>query len=399
MKHVFMALFLVFLCFLSFRNREKSTFIFQTTTFKDSVITKEPIQKKKSLTLKGKYCCLVDGNSGRILYSKNANEKAPMASTTKIMTCLLALESNRLTEYVTVSKKAASQPKVHLGMLPNERYRLKDLLYSLMLTSHNDTAVAIAEHLGGSVEGFAKMMNQRAKKMGLRKTSFVTPNGLDSENHYTTAYELCVMSMYAKGNNLFNEITSTPSYHFTEEKGKRAFTVSNKDLFLSIYEGATGVKTGFTSKAGYCFAGAASRKDISLLSSTLACGWPPSKNDKWRDTKTLMDFGFDNYSYHTLPVKKISSHLLSVGNTLGEKITLVDIDPPRVLLSPSDQVKVKYHFISKLEAPISTKKPIGYVTYFVNNDKITSLGIYSNRNVSPLSTNKAFCYILKQWLL
>ena len=147
----------------------------------------------KSPNLYGKYTCLIDASSGRILTQNHCNQQVPMASTTKIMTCLLALEYGKLEQIVTCSKKASSMPKVHLGMSPGNQFRLNDLLYSLMLMSHNDTAVAIAEHIGGSVEGFAAKMNQRAKKIGMKHTNFVTPNGLDANSHYSTAYDMCLL--------------------------------------------------------------------------------------------------------------------------------------------------------------------------------------------------------------
>ena len=142
-------------------------------------------------SLYAKAYCVMDTESGRFLLSQNENKKMPMASTTKIMTCILALESGCLDEMVTVSAYAASMPDVQLNIREGEKYRLGDLLYSLMLESHNDTAVAIAEHIGGSVEGFAEQMNQKAEEIGCVSTHFVTPNGLDDPEHYTTAKELC----------------------------------------------------------------------------------------------------------------------------------------------------------------------------------------------------------------
>lgn len=139
----------------------------------------------------------MDAGSHRILYSKNTDKKVPMASTTKIMTALLALESNKLNDVIIASKKAAGMPKVHLGMQPGRQYYMKDLLYSLMLESHNDTAVAIAEHLGGSVSGFAAKMNQKANLLGMSSTHFITPNGLDANGHYSTASDMCKLASYA----------------------------------------------------------------------------------------------------------------------------------------------------------------------------------------------------------
>ena len=164
-------------------------------------------------SLYAKAYCVMDKDSGRLLLSKNENEKMPMASTTKIMTCILALESGRLDELVPVSVYAASMPDVQLNIREGEKYRLRDLLYSLMVESHNDTAVAIAEHLGGSVEGFAELMNKKAEEIGCVSTHFVTPNGLDDPEHYTTAKELCMIAAYAIQNKEFQKVIRTMKYH------------------------------------------------------------------------------------------------------------------------------------------------------------------------------------------
>lgn len=187
--------------------------------------------------LNARYALLMDATNRRVLFEKDGYEKVAMASTTKIMTLLVTLENANLDDIVTVSEYAASMPDVQLNMKKDEQYRLGDLVYSLMLESHNDTAVAIAEHVGGSVEGFAAMMNEKAKELGAYDTNFVTPNGLDAEKHYTTAYDLALISSYAIENETFLQIVQTPSYTFHEQTTGKSFTVNNKDRFLTSYEG------------------------------------------------------------------------------------------------------------------------------------------------------------------
>ena len=250
----------------------------------------------------------MDTDSGRLLLSQNENEKMPMASTTKIMTCILALESDRLDELVPVSAYAASMPDVQLNIREGEKYRLGDLLYSLMLESHNDTAVAIAEYLGGSVEGFAELMNKKAEEIGCVSTHFVTPNGLDDPEHYTTAKELCMIAAYAIQNKDFQKVIQTPQYQFQDASGKRSFHVSNHDAFLGMYQGALGIKTGFTGNAGYCFCGAATKNNRTLVSAVLACGWPPHKTYKWSDTTKLMDYGFEGFQTCEIPAGQDTCH-------------------------------------------------------------------------------------------
>lgn len=237
-----------------------------------------------------------DAEAGRVLFGKNPTEQLPMASTTKIMTLLVILENSDPDEIVTVSKKASSQPEVHLGMRAGEQYRLKDLCYSLMLESHNDSAVALAEHVGGSVEGFAELMNQKALSLGAFHTHFVTPNGLDADGHYSTAEDLAKIAAYAVKQEKFQAITTAADHSFSDLSGKRSFSVTNKNRFLTMMDGAIGVKTGFTGKAGYCFVGAIKRADRTLISVVLASRWPPYKEAKWSDTKKLMNYGLNAYS-------------------------------------------------------------------------------------------------------
>ena len=246
-------------------------------------------------TLHAYSAVLYDGDAGRVLYEKNGYEVLPMASTTKIMTLLIVLEHTNPEDIVTVSQNAAKQPDVQLNMNTGEQYYVKDLCYSLMLESHNDTAVALAEHVGGSVEAFAALMNAKAKALGAYSANFVTPNGLDAEGHGITAADLAKIAAYAVKQEEFREITNTSSHSFREITKGRTFTVNNKDAFLTMMEGAIGVKTGFTGKAGYCFVGALEREDRLFISVVLASGWPPHKTYKWNDTRLLMNYGLERF--------------------------------------------------------------------------------------------------------
>ena len=252
----------------------------------------------KDNDLYAKSAILIDADSKRVLFEKSGFEQLPMASTTKIMTCLIALENSNPKDKVVFSKYAASKPKVKLGAGVGYEFYMEDMLYSLMLESHNDTAVAIAETIAGSEENFAKLMNEKAKEMGAFETNFVTANGLDDINHYTTAYDLAIITSFALKNEEFLKIIKCANHNFSEINGKGNYNVSNKDVFLTMYKGAIGVKTGFTGKAGYCFVGAAKRNNKTLISVVLASGWPPDKSFKWKDTIKLMDYGFDNYDYN-----------------------------------------------------------------------------------------------------
>ena len=249
--------------------------------------------------------CLMDADSGRVLYSKNSEQKLPMASTTKIMTCILALEDGRMDDLVTVSAYAASQPKVHMGAKTGEQFYLQDLLYALMLNSDNDAAVMIAEQVGGSVEGFAEKMNLKARELGCDDTYFITPNGLDAENkngiHSTTAKDLarilryCIMESPKKAE--FLAITQMPAYTFWNYSKTQIYQCTNHNAFLGMMDGALTGKTGFTGNAGYCYVGALQWEGKTLIVSLLACGWPNNRGYKWEDTRKLMIYGLTNYEY------------------------------------------------------------------------------------------------------
>ena len=247
---------------------------------------------------------LMDGDSGRILLGKNEREKRPMASTTKIMTCILALEEGEAEDVAEFSSLAASQPEVHLGAGTGRKFYLKDLLYSLMLESHNDTAVAVAECVSGSVEEFVKEMNRKARSIGCEDTWFVTPNGLDGSSldengreqiHSTTAADLARIMKYclyeSPAREEFLTITRTGTYTFSDLDGKGTYSCVNHNAFLSMMDGALSGKTGFTGGAGYSYVGALERGGKSFIVALLGCGWPPHKEYKWSDTRELMEYG------------------------------------------------------------------------------------------------------------
>ena len=263
--------------------------------------------------------CLMDADSGRVLYGKNVDEVRAMASTTKIMTLIIALEYGNAEDTVTISPYAASMPDVQLNVRAGEQYRLGDLCYAMMLESYNDIAAAIAEHIGMAyadidindtekrsiddsrkcVSAFAGLMNDKARELGCENTYFITPNGLDAEDengkHSTTARELALIAAYAVKKDDFNVITGTKQYSFCEINGKRNCNVYNKDAFLNQMSGAFGIKTGFTGNAGYCFVGALKSDGRTFISVVLGSGWPSARTYKWKDTRKLMEYGINNF--------------------------------------------------------------------------------------------------------
>ncbi len=245
---------------------------------------------------------LIDAKSGAVLYQKNAHKRLPMASTTKIMTALAVIEKSSLSDVVTVSSSAANTEGSSIYLEAGEKITVKDLLYGLLLESGNDAATALAEGVFGSAEECCNYINGRCHEMGLVNTSFSNPHGLDNDNHYTTAYELALITKYALKNDSFRQIVSTKSY-VTEGVKKRYF--SNHNRLLNSFDGAIGVKTGYTSKAGRCLVSAASRDGEEYIAVTL--------NDSldWQNHKDMLTFAFDNFSGYEVAAK--DDFILRVG--------------------------------------------------------------------------------------
>lgn len=356
---------------------------------------------------------LMDADSGRILFAKNGQEERAMASTTKIMTCILALENGNLDDTVTISAYAASQPEVHLGVREGEQFCLRDLLYSLMLESHNDAAVAIAEHIGTSAEGFADMMNEKARQAGCTQTHFITPNGLDASDeegtHHTTAADLarimkyCIMDSPQK--KAFLEITRTESYQFMNAEGNRSFYCNNHNAFLKMMEGALSGKTGFTGEAGYCYVGALRQDDRTFIVSLLACGWPNNKGYKWADTKKLMTYGIDAFHYQEIS-QEVDTGTVTVsggvpdGNRLNgttlihtsvntgvkkekqkEEDNAENPEGKRLLLRDDEEIAVSVEKQESLEAPVSKGEPVGTVSYMLKDEVLFTQDIVTDESV------------------
>jgi len=353
---------------------------------------------------------LMDGESGRVLYEKDGERPLANASTTKVLTCIVALENSLGDDYVQVSQNAASQPEVKLGLQKGEQYYLEDLLYSLMLKSHNDTAVAIAEHCGGSVEGFARMLNRKAKQIGCKDTYFITPNGLDAEDengkHHTTAKDLALIMRYAVKNETFLHIAQTRDYTFSEITGKRTFSVHNANAFLDMRDGVLAGKTGYTSQAGYCYVCAWEKEGKTFIVSLLGCGWPNHKTYKWSDTKKLLDFGDYNYEYETYWKEPQTGKILVTdgvedGQDIGTKIylrgkcsvTAYDREK-EVLLKKGETVTCKMEIPQKASAPVLKGEKLGRIAYYLDGKLIDFYPVYAEKSVEKISfkwyTEKVF---------
>ena len=361
---------------------------------------------------------LMDADSGRILFAKNGQEERAMASTTKIMTCILALENSKKDQIVTVSENAAAQPKVKLGMTVGEQFYLKDLLYSLMLESHNDSAVVIAEGIAGSVENFAELMNAKAREIGCYSTYFITPNGLDASDskgiHHTTAADLarilryCIMISEKKDE--FLTVTRTAQYQFQDVEGKRIFYCYNHNAFLHMMEGALSGKTGFTSDAGYCYIGSLRRDDRTFIVALLACGWPNNKGYKWADMKTLMTYALEHYHYKEIQIGQTDQKVLVEDGVLQSgkagtfsksypqkepiRIALFSRQKPfSILLREDEDVTVEYEIPEKISAPVIKGDRIGRILCYLNGDLIQEYPVYVAETLKERTFMSCFDYI------
>lgn len=353
---------------------------------------------------------LMDGDSGRVLYEKDGKTPLANASTTKVLTCIVALESSPGDDYVQVSQNAASQPEVRLGLQKGEQYYLEDLLYSLMLKSHNDTAVAIAEHCGGTVEGFARMLNRKAKQIGCKDTYFITTNGLDAQDengkHHTTAEDLALIMRYAIKNKTFLHISQTRDYTFSEITGKRTFSVHNANALLDMMDGVLAGKTGYTSQAGYCYVCAWEEEGKTFVVSLLGCGWPNHKTYKWSDTKKLLSYGAYNYDYETYWQEPHTSKILVTDGVenmqnIGEKVYLrgkcsvtSEDREKEILLKKGEAVTCKTEIPQKVSAPVLKGEKLGRIAYYLDGKLIDFYPVYAERSVEKISfkwyTEKVF---------
>lgn len=331
-------------------------------------------EEKEKLSLNARAAVLMDADSGRILYGKNETMVFPMASTTKIMTLIVALEHNEPDQIVMASAGASAMPEVRLGVHEGERYRMEDLYYAMMLESFNDAAMMIAEGTVGSVENFAELMNEKAISLGCTQTYFITPNGLDAADekgvHSSTAEDMAKIMRYAIDNEDFLKITQTADYSFTDCDRKRSFEVHNKNVLLTMMDGVLSGKTGYTADAGYCYVCAVKKDDRTFIAALLGSGWPPHKGYKWLDVQTLLDYGDKNYRYQTIDISKgvpdRQVHVMKGEHDFAA--VRAKQTNYRFLLSSEDKVHVESVLPGQLEAPVEAGQSVGSIRIFVNGD-------------------------------
>lgn len=290
---------------------------------------------------------LYERSTGTVLYGKEMHTRRAPASTTKVMTALLAIELGRMDDIVTVSRKAAGVPGSSARLYPDQKIRLLDLLYGLLLNSGNDAAVAIAEHIAGSEEAFVALMNERARELGLENTRFQNPHGLDAPGHYSTAYDLAILTDTAMNYPLFAQIVATRE-HVTDHGAFR-----NTNRLLWSMEGALGVKTGTTGQAGYCLVAAVSGEGMELISVVLG------SSDRWADSIRLLNYGFDEFHLLTLVERGSAVAEIDLPTAMGPVVAVAE-RPITVVVRSDRPAEVETQtVIERLRTPVRPGQPLG----------------------------------------
>lgn len=338
-------------------------------------------------TLNSRAAIILDRETETVLYEKNAYSKRAMASTTKIMTAIITIESGKLNDTVEVSKKAASIGGSVLGLKTGDKLSLNDLLYGLMLRSGNDAAVQIAEYLGGSVEGFASMMNEKAKELNLVNTHFVTPHGLDNPEHYTTAYELALLTNYAMNNKTFSKIVNTKQCSININGIPKS--INNTNELLGVLNGVNGVKTGFTNNAGRCLVTSITRNDFSVICVVLGAD---TKKFRTKDSISLIEYTYKNFERYNLEdviYKNFENwkneHIINVErgkeDFLEIKLSDIKYDVYPIKKEKVKDLKIEINCIDKIKAPVKQDEKIGELIVSIDNDEIEKVDILCSRNV------------------
>ncbi len=353
-----------------------------------------PVEAGASPDISAKACALIEASTKRILLSYNGEIRLPMASTTKIMTCILAIENGDMNAVVEVDDQAVGVEGSSMYLQKGESLTLRELLYGLMLCSGNDAAVAVAVYIGGSVEKFAEMMNAKARSIGAADTNFVTPNGLPNDNHYTTAIDLALISAYAMQNQTFREIVSTASMDLSADEDSPARYLRSKNKILYQYEGGNGIKTGYTDAAGKCLSAAAYQEDMQLIAVVL------NDYDMFADCQELLDYGFQNYDM---------LQVVSAGEKLGEvKVeegvakgveTVVGDDIILPLRAEEYTIiEKKINLLESVRAPVTAGMTVGRLELWLDGTLYAVSDILTVSGVSENTYEFNLFKILDDWL-
>lgn len=344
-----------------------------------------------------------DRISKSMIIGKNEDVKSAMASTTKIMTTIVILEKTDLDETVTVSAKAGGTGGSRLGLKRGDKASVRDLLYGLMLRSGNDAAVALAEHVGGSVKGFAELMNEKAAELGLTNTHFVTPHGLDDANHYTTALELAKLTDYAMDNETFAKIVGTKSTTIYINNQPRQ--INNTNELLGVLNGVVGVKTGFTNNAGRCLVTETKRNNMDIITIVLGAD---TKKDRTKDSVNLIEYTFSKYKMYNLEEQIIEEFnkwkninekriLIIKGKQSNPKLALGTIEKATIPICDNDKIEYSINALTEIEAPLEQWNVIGTLTVKLNDEILENIDIVNINEVQKRDWKDYFKIVLNTY--
>lgn len=344
-----------------------------------------------------------DRISKSMIIGKNEDVKSAMASTTKIMTTIVILEKADLNEKVTVSAKAGGTGGSRLGLKRGDKASVRDLLYGLMLRSGNDAAVALAEHVGGSVKGFAELMNEKAIELGLTNTHFVTPHGLDDANHYTTALELAKLTDYAMDNETFAKIVGTKSTTIYINNQPRQ--INNTNELLGVLNGVVGVKTGFTNNAGRCLVTETKRNNMDIITIVLGAD---TKKDRTKDSVNLIEYTFSKYKMYNLEEQIIEEFnkwkninekriLIIKGKTSNPKLALGAIEKATIPICDNDKIEYSINALTEIEAPVEQWNVMGTLTVKLNGEILENIDIVNVNEVQKRDWKDYFKIVLNRF--
>lgn len=328
-----------------------------------------------------KSAIIIEAMTGKVLYAKNAEERRYPASTTKIMTLIVALEHGKTDDIITTSANAASTEGSSLWLSQGEQLTMLDMLYGIMLISGNDATVAVAEHISGSVENFAKLMTEKAHAIGAISTNFTNTNGLPDPNHYSTAHDLARIAAYGYKNPLFDEIVSTKNKVVPWAGKDHGRDLYNENRMLWLYEGGNGVKTGYTEVAGRCLVSGAKRDNIQLIAVVL------DSDHMWDDSIALLDYGFKQLKPMNIFNEGDIFKTVRVNNGTTDIVRLVTNGGLIVPVSEEDKSELRtvIEAPGKIEAPVSAGQKIGVVRAFYKNTEIATVDLVADGNVERKS--------------
>jgi len=337
--------------------------------------------------------CILDMETGRVLFESDMHKQLPMASTTKVMTALLAIENAGLDDKVTCSPNAFGVSGTSIYLAQGETLTMEEMLLGLMLASGNDAAVAIAEHVGGSVDGFAQMMNRRAAQLGARNTHFTNPHGLPDDAHYTSAYDLALIAREAMQNDVFRRIVSTQQATISWEGRTYNRQLKNKNALLSSYEGATGGKTGFTSKAGRCLVFGARRGEMELVGVVLSCA------DWFDEAARLMDVCFAEFDMTHMLGPLESAGQIPVTGGRSESVDMCLMQELRLPLREGENAQVVLEVPYTVQAPVYPGMPLGTARLILGGSVIAQSEIVASERVDASGLRYNVSRVISSWPL